>query len=141
MREHWPQLGAGAIIIRHNQVLLVRRGREPGRGLWAIPGGKVEPGETMRAAAEREVLEETGIRIAAGELIWHFEFIQHDDEGALRFHYVVFDFLGHYLGGEPLAGDDADAVAWAPLDQLLTWRLHPNTREALLALTAKQKGE
>ena len=138
MAPHWPQLGVGAIVLHQDKVLLVRRGREPGRGLWAIPGGRVAAGETLRAAAEREILEETGIRIEAGELAWHFEFLQRDEHQALQYHYVVLDFFAHYLGGEAKAADDADAVAWVELSRLDEMALHPATAEALQALFAER---
>ena len=105
---HWPQLGCGAIVRRGDAVLLVKRGRPPREGQWAIPGGKVRAGEGLREAAEREILEETGIRIRAAEMVYQLEYIEHDNNGELAFHYVVLDFAGEYLGGELHAGDDAD---------------------------------
>lgn len=138
MSQHWPQLGVGAIVLHQDKVLLVQRGREPGRGLWAIPGGRVAAGETLRAAAEREILEETGIRIEALELAWHFEYLQRDEHEVLQYHYVVLDFFGRYLGGEAKAADDADAVAWVDLSRLDEVTLHPATAEALHALFAER---
>jgi ADP-ribose pyrophosphatase len=134
MTQHWPQLGVGAIVIWQGRLLLVRRGRPPGQGLWAIPGGRVAAGEPMRRAAEREILEETGVRIEAGELAWQFEYIEHDEDGGLRFHYVVLDFLAKFIEGEALAGDDADAVAWVRFPDLPTLRLHPETSRLLKTL-------
>ena len=141
MERQWPQLGVGAIVVRQDRVLLVQRGREPGRGEWAIPGGKVKAGESLRAATEREILEETGIRIVAGELAWHFEYIDHDDSGALQYHYVVLDFFGRYLDGEAVAGDDASAVAWVPFTQLGGRVLHEATKKAFRALFPEKMSE
>lgn len=138
MSQHWPQLGVGAIVLQQEKVLLVQRGREPGRGLWAIPGGRVAAGESLRAAAEREILEETGVHIEAGELVWHFEYLQRDEDQALQYHYVVLDFLARYLGGEAKAADDADAVAWVDLSRLDEVTLHPATAEALQTLFAER---
>lgn len=129
--RHFPQLGAGAIVLHQNQLLLVRRGRAPGEGLWSIPGGKVRAGESIAAAAEREILEETGVTIRAGEVIYHFEYIEHADSGALRYHYVVLDIAGEYLAGEPQAGDDAAEAAWVPLDHLDGLALNESSRRAL----------
>lgn len=134
MTEHWPQLGVGAVVCRQQSVLLVRRGRPPGQGMWAIPGGRVQAGEALRAAAEREILEETGVVIRAGELAWQFEYIEHEDDGRLRFHYVILDFFADYLHGEPMAGDDADEARWVGFAELDTLLLHPETERLLRSL-------
>ncbi|MDH5785797.1 MAG: NUDIX hydrolase [Chromatiales bacterium] len=131
---HWPQLGCGAIVRQGNRVLLVKRGREPRRGQWAIPGGRVLPGETLRQATEREVREETGITIRAGEMVYQLEYIERDDSGGIAFHYVVLDYMGEYLSGEPRAGDDADEAAWVAFNSLHTMTLTDSTRDALITL-------
>jgi ADP-ribose pyrophosphatase len=131
---HWPQLGVGAIVCHQGKILLVLRGREPARDQWAIPGGKVQPGESLQAAVEREILEETGIAIRAGELACRFEFIERDEEGALRYHYVVLDFFADYLSGEPRAGDDAADASWVAFSELESLRLNTTTRKALMQL-------
>jgi 8-oxo-dGTP diphosphatase len=131
---HWPQLGCGAIVRRHDSVLLVKRGQPPRAGLWAIPGGKVHAGESLRTAVEREILEETSIAIRAGQMVYHLEYIEHDEAGVLAFHYVVLDFAGEYLSGEPCAGDDAEEAAWVRFDELAALALTDSTREALHTL-------
>ena len=131
---HWPQLGCGAIVRRGNSLLLVKRGREPRAGLWAIPGGKVQAGESLRTAVEREIFEETHIRIRAGEMVYQLEYIEHDDHGELAFHYVVLDYEAEYLSGEPLAGDDAAEAAWVSFDELNTLAMTDSTRDALHTL-------
>jgi ADP-ribose pyrophosphatase len=130
-QHHWPQLGVGAVVCHRDALLLVKRGRLPGQGLWAIPGGRVQPGEPMRAAAEREIREETGVQILATDLAWQFEHIEQDPEGGLLFHYVVLDFYGEYLAGELQAGDDASEARWVPLAELATLALHPETARLL----------
>ncbi len=111
------RVGVGAVVIRDGKVLLVERGRDPGKGLWAIPGGSVEIGETLQAAAEREILEETGIVIRAGEPVHVFDLIEKDKTGALKFHYVIVDLQSEYVSGEPIAADDAKDARWlAPAD-------------------------
>jgi ADP-ribose pyrophosphatase len=131
---HWPQLGCGAIVRRGDAVLLVKRGRPPREGQWAIPGGKVKAGEKLQAAVEREVLEETGISIRAAEMIYQLEYIEHDESGELAFHYVVLDYAAEYITGEPCAGDDAEEAAWIRFDELDTLPLTDSTREALHTL-------
>lgn len=135
---HWPQIGCGAIVRRDDSVLLVKRGREPRKGQWAIPGGRVHAGETLHQATEREVLEETGITIRAREMVYQLEYIEHDDEGEIAFHYVVLDYAGEYISGEPLAGDDADETAWVPFNALADMTLSDSTRDALHTLFPRE---
>lgn len=126
----WPRLGVGGVVIHDGRVLLVRRLRPPSAGLWAIPGGKVEAGETLSEAVQRELFEECGIEVEPGELVYQFEFIEHDDTG-LKYHYVVLDFTAKYCGGEARAGDDAAEVAWLDARQIRTLPVHPNTLQLL----------
>jgi len=98
-------------VVEDGRLLLVRRKGEPGRGLWAVPGGKVRWGEPMRRAAEREVKEETGLVVEAGEVVWIGEHL------SATHHIVLVDFRGRVTGGELQAGDDAAEVAWVPLDE------------------------
>lgn len=131
---HWPQLGCGAIVRRDDTLLLVKRGRPPRQGQWAIPGGKVQAGESLRVAVEREILEETAISVRAAEMVYQLEYIEHDEAGALAFHYVVLDYAATYLSGEPCAGDDAAEAAWVHFDKLAALALTDSTREALHTL-------
>ena len=126
-----PQVGVGAIVLHHGRILLVRRAKEPNQGLWSIPGGRLRLGEKLHEAAEREILEETGIRIRVGKLLYHFEFIAHGDDDMVAYHYVVLDFAGDYLGGELQAGDDAIEAAWVGFDTLPELSLTVSTRDCL----------
>jgi 8-oxo-dGTP diphosphatase len=109
--EH-PKVAVGAVVIHDNQVLLVKRGKPPAEGEWAIPGGNVELGETLQKAAEREILEETGVTIQAKEIIYTFESIYKDRDGNIRFHYVILDYSADYISGSPAPHDDALAAQW-----------------------------
>ena len=133
MERSFPaaRVGVGAVIIRDGQVLLVKRGREPAKGLWAIPGGAVEPGETLQAAAEREILEETGVVINAGEPIFAFDLIERDEAGALKFHFVIVDLRAEYISGEPVAADDAADARWLKPRDLDSLDVVPVTLEML----------
>jgi len=110
-RNEPPVVGVGVVVVDDGKLLLVQRGRDPGKGLWAVPGGKVEFGEPMRDAARREVAEETGLDVEVGDVVWVGEFLEDDH------HIVLIDFHGKVIGGEMSAADDADDVRWVPLDE------------------------
>ncbi len=112
-----PLVGVGAIIVDAGRIALVERGHPPLLGEWSIPGGLVEVGETLRQAAEREALEETGLVVRATELLGVFDRIVADskDENRTLYHYVLIDFLCERISGElRAAGDAADARWFAP---------------------------
>jgi 8-oxo-dGTP diphosphatase len=115
--EH-PRVGVGAVVLREGRVLLVRRGAAPAQGLWAIPGGGLRLGETLQQGAEREIREETGIVIRAGEPIFACDSFDRDDLGRLRFHYVIVDLAAEDLGGEIQAADDALEARWVSSAEL-----------------------
>ncbi|MEJ2508717.1 MAG: NUDIX hydrolase [Gammaproteobacteria bacterium] len=125
-----PQVGVGAVVFRDERVLLVLRGQAPNAGQWAIPGGRVRWGETLQAGAEREILEETGVRIRAGEPVFAFEVIE-DEDGACATHYVVVDLAAQYLEGEPRAGDDAAEARWVSAAELAALPVNETTRRLL----------
>ena len=121
-------LAVGAIVIRDDHLLMVRRAQEPARGLWSVPGGKVERSEYLSDALRREVREETGLEIDVGELAGFFEVIGDDD------HYVIMDFLSTYSGSDvPRPGDDVDLVRWVPLDDIPSLDCTPRFVELLTA--------
>lgn len=126
-----PVLAVGAVVFRGSSVLLVRRAKPPARGTWAIPGGKVRLGETLCQAAEREILEETGIRIRAGEPVLAFEVIDRNPDSTVRFHYYIVDLEAEYLGGEIRPGDDAADARWINEQDLEMLDVNPRTREFL----------
>ena len=100
-------------------------------GLKAIPGGKVRLGETLQQAAEREILEETGIHIKAGDPVFAFDLIENDDSGGVRWHYAIIDLQADYISGEIRAGDDAIAAAWFKPEDLATVVVNSTTRKLL----------
>jgi ADP-ribose pyrophosphatase len=121
----------GAIVFKDRKVLLVRRGKPPARDLWAIPGGSVEVNETLQRAAEREIYEETGITIQALEPIYTFDYIERDEFGCARFHYVIVDLTADYVGGEPRPGDDAVEARWVSAQELARLRVSLKTLQLL----------
>ena len=126
-----PTLAVGAVVFKDNKVLLVKRGQSPAKGMWAIPGGSVELGETLKQAAEREILEETGLVIKAGEPIFSFEVIRYDGRDRVKFHYYIVDLEGEYVHGNIQPGDDAIKVRWISEEDLNSIEVNPKTRELL----------
>lgn len=126
-----PIVGVGGIVFSGDRVLLVRRGREPAKGEWSIPGGAVELGETLEYAVIRELREETGLTVRPVELIKTLERIFRDDEGKVQYHYVLLDYLCEMEDGTPSPASDADEALFAPLDAISSYHLHPVTLEVI----------
>ena len=126
-----PKVAVGAVVFNDERVLLVRRGQPPSEDLWAIPGGSVEIGETLQEAAEREILEETGIKIRAGEPVFTFDVIDRDRTGKIRFHYVIVDLEADYISGDPNAGDDAAEARWVTAQEINELRVSAPTLKLL----------
>ena len=106
-----PFVGVGAVIVQGEEVVLIKRRFDPMAGQWSLPGGAVEVGETLTDCVAREILEETGLVVEVGPIVEVFDRIIHDDDGRVRFHYVLVDYLCRPIGGTLAAGSDvADAV-------------------------------
>lgn len=118
-----PIVGVGAVIINNGRVLLVKRARPPLLGEWSLPGGAVELGETLRAAVEREALEETGLIVKATDVVEVLDRIIHGEDQSIEYHYVLVDFLCRRTGGTLQAGSDAGEVSWARPDELAKYKL------------------
>jgi len=129
-----PVVGIGAVVIRDGRVLLIRRGVAPGRGLWAVPGGSLELGETLQQGAEREILEETGITIRAREPIYAFDFFERDPDGRIRFHFVIVDLAADYIRGDVKGADDALEARWLAPGDLDHLPVSKNTLKLLQAV-------
>jgi 8-oxo-dGTP diphosphatase len=116
-----PIVGVGVVVWRDDQVLLIRRGKPPRVGQWSLPGGAQELGETVAEAARREVMEETGLELAALELLTVVDLIEPApgaDAGRFLFHYTLIDFVAEAAPGEAVAAGDAAGVGWFRPDAL-----------------------
>jgi 8-oxo-dGTP diphosphatase len=122
-----PIIGVGAIVFEEDRVLLIRRGKDPGRGKWSIPGGVVHLGETLVRAVCREVEEETGLNVQPLRLVEVFERIIPDDQDGVVYHYVLIDYLCRAVQGRLRAGSDALEAAFYSLRALERLELTPGT--------------
>ena len=113
------------VLVEKGRILLIKRGNEPGKGLWAVPGGKVRIGETLKAAAKREAAEETGLDVEVGDVAWVGERITNTH------HIVMIDFYAKATGGDLEASDDADEAEWVELGTVNSYPLTPTMRDLI----------
>ena len=134
-----PMVGIGVVVWRERQVLLIRRGKPPRIGQWSLPGGLQELGETVYEGGRREVREETGTEVEITGVLDVIDSIQRDSEGRVRYHYTLVDLGAEWIAGEPVAGDDAAAAAWADADDLARYQLWDETVRLIDLSAAKRK--
>ena len=134
-----PMVGIGVVVWRERQILLIRRGKPPRLGQWSLPGGLQDLGETVFECGRREVREETGTEVEITGVLDVIDSIQRDDAGRVRYHYTLVDLAAEWRAGEPVAGDDAAAAAWADADDLARYRLWDETVRLIGLSAAKRK--
>ncbi len=128
---HRPVLAVAGVVFHRGRVLLIRRGREPARGQWSIPGGVVRLGETLEEALRREIREETGVEAIPLGPVEVVERILPTEDGRIRFHYVIVDFVCRYKEGVPCAASDALELRWVPIERLGALDLPKETRKII----------
>lgn len=144
MKRHYPDrplVGVGAVIFRGEEVLLVRRGQEPAKGSWSLPGGVVEVGEDLEAALKREVSEETGLNVKVLGITAVLERIYRDEDENVPYHYVLIDFACDYVSGEAFPASDVTAARFVSLNNLSDFDLASSTSQVIQrARDQKEKG-
>ena len=119
-----PIVGVGGVVIHGNRVLLIRRGREPLKGEWSIPGGMLELGESLTDGVKRELLEETGLRVRPIEALTVFDRVEKIGE-KVRYHYVIVDYVCRSTGGRVKSGSDVLDARWVEQEDLPRYRVAP----------------
>lgn len=126
-----PLVAVGVVVQRKGEVLIAKRGKQPSKGLWSIPGGAVELGETVEEAAIREVWEECGIEIRVEGVLQVVDAIRRGDDGRVRYHYTLVEVGAVYRGGELCAGSDALAARWVRPEDLEAFQMPDLTRRVI----------
>lgn len=129
-----PIVGVSVLVLNERKILLVRRGHEPRKGQWSLPGGTVELGETVREAAMREIREECNIEIEVASIFDVLDRIFRDAEGRVQYHFVLVTLLAHYKSGELRAASDIDAAAWADVNRLEEYELPSDQMKVIFRL-------
>ena len=143
MKREYPEspiVGVGGVIFDGASVLLAQRGQEPGKGTWSLPGGAVELGEKLIDALKREIREEIGIEIEVGGLIRVLDRIIQDEEKRIRYHYVIVDYWGWKVSGQPKPGSDASDVCFVSLKGIQKMDIHREVQETILMAAELREG-
>ena len=127
-----PVVGVGAVVIRDGKALIIKRAHEPRKGEWSLPGGLLELGESLQDAARREIREETGLDIEVGPVIETFDRVHRDDEGKIRYHFVIVDFVRWSAVGHAVPGSDADGVAWVTAEEIDGYKVNDHAKAVIL---------
>ncbi|MFH2111370.1 MAG: NUDIX hydrolase [Candidatus Bathyarchaeota archaeon] len=126
------------MIIHCGRILLSVRGKPPSEGLWGLPGGVVEVGETVEEALVREVLEETGVTVRPLKQVAVLDSVNRDEDGRVKYHYILFEFLCEYVSGAVQPGSDALDARWVPLDDLESVDIMPTTLRFIRKILAQE---
>ncbi len=130
----WPKVAVGAIVLKDGEILLVKRRFNPSSGRWALPGGHVEPGESLEEAAVRELKEETGLRAVNVIPYAITEYIEVGERNDLMYHYIMFDYLIDVEPSNPVPNEESLDIGFFPLKDALRLNLTVTTRKLLHTL-------
>ena len=131
MKRRYPKrpiVGVGAVILDEGKILLEKRKNAPGKGKWSIPGGLVDLGESIEQAVIREVKEETGLDVYEPRLVDVVNYVSLGEQGAVRYHFVIVDYLVTVKEGKPKAASDAEALKWVPFNEVEEYNLTKSFR-------------
>ena len=123
-----PVVGIGAVIIKEGEIALIKRGNVPSKGKWTIPGGLVELGENLEAAVIRETKEEVCLDVENPQLIDVVDNIELDEQGKVKYHYIIIDYLVHVKSGNIQAASDAEELRWVPFVEVESYNLTASFR-------------
>jgi len=123
-----PIVGVGAVIVCEGKILLEKRKSAPGKGKWSVPGGLVELGERIEQAVIREVKEETGLEVEKPRLIDVVDDVSLDEKGAIKYHFVIVDYVINVMRGVPKAASDAEDLKWVPFSEVEKYDLTKSFR-------------
>lgn len=126
-----PVVGLGAVVWRDDKVLMIKRGQPPRAGIWSLPGGGQDLGETVEQGIRRELREETGVEVELLGLVAVIDSVQRDAEGRVLYHYTIVDYAARWASGDVVAGDDAADAAWFSLDELSGLHLWEETMRVI----------
>jgi 8-oxo-dGTP diphosphatase len=129
--EH-PVVGVGAVVVRDGKALIIKRAHEPRKGEWSLPGGLLELGESLQDAARREIKEETSLDIEVGPVIETFDRVHRDEQGKIRYHFVIVDFVCWPHAGEAVPGSDAEGVAWVTAWEIDDYKVNAHAKAVIL---------
>ena len=124
-------VGVGAVVVRGDKALIVKRAHEPRKGEWSLPGGLLELGESLPDGARREIKEETGLDVVMGPIIETFDRVHRDDAGRIRYHFVIVDFVCWSDAGEVTPGSDAEDAEWAAESELDAYGVNTHAAEVI----------
>lgn len=127
-----PLIGVGAVIVKDDRALLIRRGQPPLLGEWSLPGGVLECGETLSEATKREAREETGLAVEVDEMLGVYERVIRSEDGRVQYHYVLIDFLCHPVAGKLKAGTDAADAGWFSRNELPALKLTADANNVVM---------
>ena len=124
-----PRTGAGVIAMNDDKFLLIKRGKDPHKGCWSLPGGTQEAGETLEQCARREFKEETNLDVGDLLFVTMRDRIKYNADGSISHHYVLATYISEDISGEPKAMDDAEDIGWFGLDEMDKLQTTPGTPE------------